>query len=156
MSMDMYDTILLILYHRRGADLGRVAIQRLAYVSSCTIPSLHSPSYVMQYDGIYSEGLSHALERLISHSFVMESKVQASSETYCYKLSDDGIAMARRLNGTPESRSIQSMMAHCMDICRCDPDILASVTLSLHGINHDSGNGGSLALQILKALGVKP
>lgn len=131
--VDAFDAVMLILDRRGDADLGRTAIQKLAYLAGRKIPSLEIPDYSMQYYGPFSEELDHVLEKLVSHSFVAEKKMPGdAAEMYSYALTGDGAAMVQDMAGSTEMGMMESLMEGCRTACNFEVPALLYAARILH------------------------
>ena len=132
-SMDTFDGILLLLYCKGDAHIGRVALQKLVYVAGHKIPTLEIPPYKLQYYGPFSEKLGRILERLVSTSFVSENMTPGGHyESYDYSLNDDGVDISNDLKSTPEYVTIKSFMDVCRETCNFDVAALSYASKILY------------------------
>lgn len=126
--MDVYETIECLLDLNDGEINGRTAIQKLVYLSKSVIPELDIPTYRPHYYGPYSSGVSMALEKLISYSFIDEKRVPAYDyETYVYRLTDDGkttVHLTKKQHLTTYNK-IKKVIRICRDFCDLRPTPLS-------------------------------
>ena len=118
--MDVYDTIYALLTANDNTIRGRTVIQKLAYLSYQTIPTLDVPPYKAHYFGPFSPGLGWALEKMVSYYFLYEASPPGSLyEGYKYGLTSDGLEIAKmakkRNNGMFEK--IADIVKVCRDFC---------------------------------------
>lgn len=131
--MDAFDCILLLLYCKGDAHIGRIALQKLVYIAGHKIPTLEIPSYKLQYYGPFSEELGRILERLVSTSFISENmKPGVYYESYDYSLNDDGVDISNDLKNKPEYIMIKSFMAVCKETCNFDVAALSYASKILY------------------------
>ncbi|MXX20216.1 MAG: hypothetical protein F4Y82_05405 [Cenarchaeum sp. SB0665_bin_23] len=132
-NMDAFDSILLLLYCKGDAHIGRIALQKLAYIAGCKIPTLEMPPYKLQYYGPFSEELGRILERLVSTSFVSENMTPGIYyESYDYSLNDDGVDISNDLKNRPEYMMIGSFMNVCRETCNFDVAALSYASKILY------------------------
>lgn len=132
-GMDTFDCILLLLYCKGDAHIGRIALQKLVYVAGHKIPTLEIPPYKLQYYGPFSEELGRILERLVSTSFVSENMTPGVYyESYDYSLNDDGVDISNDLKNKPEHIKIKSFMDVCRKTCNFDVAALSYASKILY------------------------
>lgn len=96
--MDIYEIVEAILDSNNDEIVGRTAIQKLVYLSGKTIKELTIPVYKPHFYGPYSPDLSLALEKMVTYSFIDETKNPGKMyEGYKYRLTADGKKMADRV-----------------------------------------------------------
>ncbi len=118
--MDVYEVIESILDANGGEIKGRTTIQKLVYLAQNTIPQLEIPSYKPHYYGPFSSELGIALEKLVSYSFVTETKIPGTMyEGYIYRLTTDGQKVIDRIkNETKEEyEKIKELVDTCKVFC---------------------------------------
>ncbi len=116
MVLDEYQTVELILDSNSGEVRGRTAIQKLVYLSKVIIPELNIPPYKPHYYGPYSPGLSLALEKMVSYSFLDEIRIPGSMyDAYTYKLTTDGQEIANEIkqSNQQEYEKINELVKVC-------------------------------------------
>ncbi|MEO9319691.1 MAG: hypothetical protein ABI361_03360 [Nitrososphaera sp.] len=126
--LDVFDTIELILDANGGQISGRTAIQKLVYLSKSIMPELDIPSYKPHYYGPFSPGVSMALEKLVSYSFVSENRVPASQfESYVYNLTADGKKIVKpvKKKHAVASKRISGIVKICKEFCELRPTPLS-------------------------------
>lgn len=118
--MDVYEVIESILDANGGEINGRTAIQKLVYLAQNTIPQLEIPPYKPHYYGPFSSELGLALEKLVSYSFVTETKVPGTMyEGYKYKLTTDGqkVIDSIKKEKKEEYEKIKGLVNTCKEFC---------------------------------------
>ena len=118
--MDAYDVIESILDVNREGINGGTAVQKLVYLAHKVIPELEIPPYKPQYYGPHSSELSIVLVKLVSYSFVTETKILGTMhEGYNYKLTTDGqkIIDSVKEKKKDEYEKIKKLVNTCKEFC---------------------------------------
>ncbi len=118
--MDVYEVIESILDANGGEIRGRTAIQKLVYLAHHTIPELEIPQYRPYYYGPFSSELGLALEKLVSYSFVSETKIPGTlNEGYNYGLTSDGQKVIDGVKNEKkeEYNKIKMLVETCKNFC---------------------------------------
>ena len=147
--MDVYDTVYSILVANDDKIRGRTAIQKLVYLSSKKIPELDVPQYVAHYYGPFSPGLGWALEKMVSYSFLYETRTPGSMyEGYTYSLTSDGLDIAKKAKETQKDmfEKITEIVTTCKNFCGLKATPL-SYASKIHYLlySHEPGNGMSFS-----------
>lgn len=118
--MDVYEIIESILDANGGEIRGRTAIQKLVYLAHHTIPQLEVPQYKPHYYGPFSSELGLALEKLVSYSFVSETKIPGTmNEGHNYRLTEDGqkVIDAIKNEKKEDYEKIKQLVDTCKEFC---------------------------------------
>ena len=111
---------------------------------------LKFPHTKPHYYGPYSQGVSHALEKLVSYSFVSETQTPGIIfGGYRYKLTDDSIKTIARINDeySNEYNEIKKFVKRCKDLCKLDISQLSYASKILYMTDSKSGQADALSFE---------
>lgn len=147
--MDVYEIIESILDANGGEIKGRTAIQKLVYLAQNAIPELESTPYKPHYYGPFSSELGLALEKLVSYSFVTETKVPGTMYGgYNYKLTTDGqkVIDAIKKEKKEEYEEIRDLVNTCKKFCKLKIAPLSFASKIFYMLNAHKGDAEALTI----------
>ena len=148
--MDVYDTICAILAAKGDATVGRTAIQKLVYLSLQKMPGLDIPPYAPHYYGPFSPGVGHALEKLVSYSFVSEATIPGMLYGgYSYDLTRDGVEISEntKQEHVDEFGKIADIVKTCKTCCGLEAVSLSYASKIHHMLDTQEDDEDEMAFE---------
>lgn len=127
-TLDVYDTMGLIISANDDEIVGRTTIQKLVYLSKEKMPQIQISPFFAYYYGPFNREVALALEKLVILDFLEEKRCGGySTEKYSYKLTEKGKIFAEKQRAkSPENfKKIKEIIEICKKLGALNPTSLS-------------------------------
>lgn len=116
--MNVYNVVRCIIDAKGEEDVGRTSIQKLVYLAQNAMPTvIEQSTYQPHYYGPFSSEVGLVLEKLVSYSFIAESKIHGKLYAgYRYELTSTGKEIIEKVK--QEDKDAYNQLKEFVDVCR--------------------------------------
>lgn len=127
-TLDVYDTICLIIGANDGQIIGRTTLQKLIYLAKEKVPRIQISPFFAYYYGPFNREVALALEKLVTLDFLEEKRCEGyANEGYSYTLTPKGMKFTEKQKKEAPVlfKKIQEIITICKELKALNPTSLS-------------------------------